>query len=76
MKQHAGLTIYSLLYTWRVLRDDLDGPRRGLVQALGAAWGSLILFSTLATKQHWLADLPPGALLAWIAYRVSWRQTC
>lgn len=70
---HAGLTIYSLLYTWRVLRDDLGGARRHIVAAIGAGWGALILFSTLATKQHWLADLPPGALLAWCAYRISWR---
>ena len=71
---HAGLTIYSLLFAWRVLRDDLAGRNRAVVWALGFGWGALILFSTLATKQHWLADLPPGALLAWAAYRISWRD--
>jgi hypothetical protein len=71
---HAGLAVYSLLYAWRVLREHLAGARRRAVWAIGAGWGALILFSTLATKQHWLADLPPGVLLAWCAYRISWRD--
>jgi membrane-associated phospholipid phosphatase len=71
---HAGLAVYSLLYAWRVLRDDLYGARRWGVWLAGAVWGALILVSTLATKQHWLVDLPPGALLAWAAHHVTWRS--
>lgn len=71
---HAGLTVYSLLYAERVLRGDLGGTRQRLLWVAGGAWGALILFSTLATRQHWLVDLPPAVLLAWVAHRTAWRD--
>ncbi|MGH0030094.1 MAG: phosphatase PAP2 family protein [Myxococcota bacterium] len=64
---HAGLTVYSLLFLWRVAR--LPRP----VEWLGVAWGGLIFYATLATKQHWLVDLPVGAALACIAHAAAWR---
>jgi hypothetical protein len=71
---HVGLTVYSLLFSWRVLREDLGGALRSALLATGLLWGGLILFATLATKQHWLVDLPPAALLAWAAHRAAWRD--
>lgn len=71
---HAGLTVYSLAFAFRVLRGDVPARTRALVVAAGSAWGALILYSTLATKQHWLLDLPPAALLALLAHGWAWRD--
>lgn len=66
---HAGLTLYSLLVLERVLGREVPPLARGL----GWAWGAAILLSTLATRQHWALDLPPGMGLAIGAYWVAWR---
>jgi hypothetical protein len=70
---HAGLVVYSLLYGWRVVGAELGprGRRRFVLASLG--WAGAILYGTLATKQHWLADLPPAFVLAWAAHRLAWR---
>jgi membrane-associated phospholipid phosphatase len=70
---HAGLTAYSLLFAWRVLRGDLGRAARAAVAATGALWGALILYSTLATRQHWAIDVPAGALVAIAAHALVWR---
>lgn len=70
---HAGLTAYSLLYVWRVLGLDLGRRGRSILAIGTAIWAILILYSTLATKQHWLVDLPAGVLVAWVAHRWAWR---
>ena len=70
---HAGLTAYSLLFGWRVLRPDLGRRGRSILAIGTAIWATLILYSTLATKQHWLVDLPAGVLVAWVAHRWAWR---
>jgi len=69
---HAGLVVFSFLYGWRAFGADL-GPRgRRLFVLLCVLWGATILYGTLATKQHWLADLPPAFLLALLAHRYAW----
>jgi membrane-associated phospholipid phosphatase len=70
---HAGLTSFSLLFLARVLRDARGGPWRA-ARALALAWGALILYSTLATRQHWALDLPAGMLLAFAAHALAWRD--
>lgn len=70
---HAGLVVLSFLYGWRVYGGEL-GPRgRRALAGLTLVWGGAILYSTLATKQHWFADLPPAFLLAFAAHRLAWR---
>ena len=71
---HAGLAVFSLLFARRVLRDDLARPARAALGILGALWGAAILYSTLATKQHWAIDLAPGVLLACAAHVWAWRR--
>jgi len=71
---HAGLTVYSLVFGNRVLRDALPPTERRLCAAVSVAWCAVILFGTLATKQHWALDLPAGALLGWLAQRWAWRD--
>ena len=70
---HAGLTAYTIFFAARALRDL---PRRAYVPmlAIGWIWAALILYGTLATKQHYLVDLPPGVLVAWVAHWLAWRN--
>ena len=70
---HAGLTLYSLLFLHRILDHTLSPAGRRAMTVVGGAWGALILYSTLATKQHWAVDLPAGMLIAWAAHRLAWR---
>jgi membrane-associated phospholipid phosphatase len=63
-----------MFYAARIL-IDLPGRQRRLLLTLGWIWAGLILYGTLATKQHYLADLPPGVLLAWISDRIVWRKS-
>jgi hypothetical protein len=71
---HAGLVIFSFLYGWRILAGAFTRPGR-IVLAIGSlAWGAAVLYGTLATKQHWVADLPPAFLLAGLAHHLAWRR--
>lgn len=70
---HAGLTVYSLLFMGRVFASSLGARERSRFVAAAGVWGGLILYSTLATKQHWMVDLPAGALIAWVSHRIAWR---
>jgi hypothetical protein len=71
---HVGLAVYSLLYCNRVLGPGGSRSSRFLRQGLGALWGAAILYSTLATKQHWAIDLPPAIVIAAVAYALAWRR--
>ncbi len=70
---HAGCLIYAL-----ALIRHLFGPQlRPPVAILLLIWAGLILFGTLATKQHYAVDLLAGGLLGWAADWVAWRKsTC
>jgi hypothetical protein len=70
---HAGLVVYSFLYGWRVLGSELGARGRRAFVLCSLVWAGTILYGTLATKQHWLADLPPAFVLAFVADRLAWR---
>ena len=72
---HAGLVVYSLLFAFRVLWSDLRPAGRVALGMAGLLWGALILYSTLATRQHWAIDLPAGVFLAGAAHALVWRDT-
>jgi membrane-associated phospholipid phosphatase len=60
---HAGSLIYTLAWARR-----LCGARMNLwIAVLLLAWTALILFATLATKQHYAIDLLAGGLIGWAA---------
>jgi hypothetical protein len=65
---HAGLVVFSMLFAHRLYPD-----RRGLL-ALGWLSGALILYATIATRQHYFIDLPAGALVAWVSDRLAWSR--
>jgi len=69
---HAGLTAYAIFYARRAWADFK--PRTLLICLIvGWVWAALIFYGTLATKQHYLVDLPAGMLVAWLAHRIAWR---
>ena len=66
---HAGCLVYTLALVRR-----LFGCRLNPLVAIGLLfWAALILFGTLATKQHYVLDLLAGGLLGWAADWVAWR---
>ena len=71
---HAALAVYSMLFACRVLRRDLSRAPWTALAAAGSVWVLAILYSTLATRQHWAIDLPAGVLLAWVADARAWRS--
>ncbi len=66
---HVGLVVYTLLFGRRIFAGNLP---RGLGAAC-VAWALLIAYSTLATKEHYVVDLPAGAALAVVAHWWAWR---
>jgi hypothetical protein len=66
---HAALLVYTLLFARHSVL--IDAPS-GLMPLL-IAWGGLILYATLATKQHYAVDLLAGAALAVIVHAWLWR---
>lgn len=68
---HAGFLVYTSALGWRMFRHQLQR----MVIAGALFWGSLILYSTLATRQHYALDLVAGGLVGYIADRLSWRSS-
>jgi membrane-associated phospholipid phosphatase len=52
------------------LARRLFGPK---VLPAAVIWGGAILYSTLATKQHYALDLLAGGALGWLADWLAWR---
>ena len=68
---HAGCLIYTLALIRR-----LFGPQLRPVVAIPLLlWAGLILFATLATKQHYALDLLAGGTLGWAADWVAWHTS-
>lgn len=61
---HVGLAAYSVLF------GAVTQSRR--LVAVCALWLMVIMFATLAMKQHYFLDLPPALALAWLAHRWAW----
>ena len=66
---HAAFVVCMSALAWRMF--GRAHPLR--VVAVAVAWGGAILFSTLATKQHYALDLVAGAALGWLADWLAWR---
>ena len=64
---HVALTVYTLLLAFRLTRQPV-------VLTAASAWAALIIYSTMATKQHWAADVVAGLVLALAADRLAARK--
>jgi membrane-associated phospholipid phosphatase len=67
---HMAVATYCACVAIRLTRGRL---RRILAVAL-PIWVVLIAYSALATKQHYLVDLPAGIFLGWAAQWFAWRN--
>jgi membrane-associated phospholipid phosphatase len=66
---HAG----CLVYTLALIRHLFGRRLNPIIPILLLIWAGLILFGTLATKQHYAVDLLAGGLLGLAADWVAWR---
>lgn len=67
---HASTLIYTIALAKRIFRERLSpAVFAGLI-----LWGALILFGTLATKQHYAIDLLAGGLIGLGADWAVWRN--
>jgi hypothetical protein len=71
---HVGLAAYTVLFGLRAFRPELAARVRAAWAAAGLAWLAVIAYATLATKQHYAVDLPPGVAGAWLAHAWVWRD--
>lgn len=65
---HAACGIFGVLYAAYASRDTSRPRLRMFLLAFLWIWFALILYSTIATRQHYLLDLPPGLALGWLTY--------
>jgi membrane-associated phospholipid phosphatase len=65
---HAGCLVYVLGTVWKLFGRVC--PR--LVKFFLVVWAVLILFATLATKQHYAIDLLAGGLVGAVAAAFAW----
>lgn len=63
--EHASLSVIAGILCWQALRG------RPALRVVAMLWIGLILWSTLATRQHVLADLLSGAVLGTLAWRAT-----
>jgi hypothetical protein len=68
---HVGLAVYSVLFGYELSREAQG--LRSLVW-IGGAWTALIAYAALATKQHYVVDVPPAVVLAWVAHRAALKR--
>jgi membrane-associated phospholipid phosphatase len=68
---HASTLVYTLALAKRLFGRSLNP----LVSAGLILWAALILFGTLATKQHYAIDLLAGGLIGLAADWVVWRNS-
>ena len=66
---HATCAVFAVLYAGYASRET--NRRRLRLALLGVAWlwVGLILYSTVATRQHFAVDLLPGIILGVVAFR-------
>jgi membrane-associated phospholipid phosphatase len=67
---HAGFIYFTLAFARRVY-----GPVRPAVVAFFLGWGAVIIWATLATKQHYAVDLLAGIVVAAACDAVAWRRS-
>ena len=67
---HGGCAVYAVLFAAYSSMDTSRHTLRMYLTTMAWIWVALILYSTLATRQHFAMDLPPGIFLGWLAYRL------
>jgi membrane-associated phospholipid phosphatase len=65
---HAAFIVYMGMLAWRMF--GRSAPR--LTIGVAVIWGGAILYSTLATKQHYVLDLLAGGAIGGLADCLAW----
>jgi membrane-associated phospholipid phosphatase len=65
---HMAMASYSAAVAVQLYRGRFRAAWAGAMWI----WVLLIGYSALATKQHYLVDLPSGILLGWVVQRWAW----
>lgn len=68
---HAAFIVYMGMLGWRMF--GRSAPK--LTIGVTLIWGGVILYSTLATKQHYVLDLLAGGAIGAIADWLAWRKS-
>lgn len=71
---HCALALYTALFTGRALAPTLGASARAACTAASWIWVALILYSTLATKQHYFVDVLGGLVLGALGHWWAWRR--
>jgi membrane-associated phospholipid phosphatase len=64
---HAACAVYAVLFAAYASSDTSRPHLRRSQLSLAWLWVGLILYSTIATRQHFAIDLPAGMFLGWLA---------
>jgi membrane-associated phospholipid phosphatase len=72
---HAACAVYAVLYAAYASADSSRPGLRKVLLSLAWLWVALILYSTVATRQHFAIDLLPGIFLAWLAQRLFFARS-
>lgn len=70
---HCALAAYTAFLAGELTRGMTPVSRRTALAAVGL-WVLCICYATLATKQHYALDIPPGIFLGWLGHRLAWRR--
>jgi membrane-associated phospholipid phosphatase len=68
---HAAFLVYLAALGWRIFRGSLPWP----VAAGAVLWAGLILYATIATRQHYAVDLVAGGAIGYLADWLAWRTS-
>ena len=66
----SGHVTFSWLMFWAIYMSSASNTRKWLIPTY-LIWASLVSFSTLALKQHYIVDVLSGMMLASFAYLLS-----
>jgi membrane-associated phospholipid phosphatase len=67
---HAACAVYAVFFAAYASRDTTRPRLRTALLVMAWLWVAVILYSTIATRQHFFADLPAGMFLGWLAHRL------
>jgi membrane-associated phospholipid phosphatase len=65
---HAAFLIFTLCLAREILK-----PLRAYTWISLWLWAAAILYATIATRQHYVADLLAGALIGYVSHKFAWR---
>jgi membrane-associated phospholipid phosphatase len=68
---HSAFIVYMGMLAWRMF--GRSAPK--LTIGVAITWGVAILYSTLATKQHYVLDLVAGGAIGGLADWLAWRKS-